>query len=218
MDDEELTEKDRPAIVVAVKPALKPPTTSDAATKNTKKKTTTLQWDEAKIAEHNVLRGTRMKIDEPDTPFHYDEAAEETEPDEDADDQHHHPESWHTTSEHTATATTPRTSTSNSSTSNTMTNTAGTALNLELLTHKLEVYEAVKEHVESTTRPDNREEAADRTHQADHERQRQELKKLEFAERRKRHYNEFEAVRRLRALQQEEDDDDEDDDDEDDEE
>jgi len=218
MDDEELTEKDRPAIMVAIKPALKTSTTaSDDATTKNMKKTTTLQWDEAKIAEHNVLRGTRMKIDEPDTPFHYDEAAE-TAPDEDAEaDDQHHPKSWHTTSEPTVTATTPRTSTCNSNSSTNHNMNTGTALNLELLTHKLEAYEAVKDQLESTTRPANREEAAGLTHQEDHERQRQELKKLEFAERRKRHYNEFEAVRRLRALQHEEDDDDDDEDEEDDE-
>jgi len=30
-----------------------------------------ITWDEAVIAEHDKLRGTRMKIDEPDTPFAY---------------------------------------------------------------------------------------------------------------------------------------------------
>mmetsp|Transcript_23653 Transcript_23653/g.27775 ORF Transcript_23653/g.27775 Transcript_23653/m.27775 type:complete len:159 (-) Transcript_23653:236-712(-) len=30
-------------------------------------------WDEEVIAEHDKLRGTRMKIDEPDTPFAYDD-------------------------------------------------------------------------------------------------------------------------------------------------
>lgn len=28
-------------------------------------------WDEETIAEHNLLRGTRQKIDEPNTPYHY---------------------------------------------------------------------------------------------------------------------------------------------------
>ncbi|GBG33214.1 Hypothetical Protein FCC1311_094382 [Hondaea fermentalgiana] len=31
-----------------------------------------VRWDEATIAEHDKLRGTRQKIDEPDTPFHRD--------------------------------------------------------------------------------------------------------------------------------------------------
>lgn len=36
-----------------------------------------LQWDEEAIDEHNLLRGTRMKIDEPNTPYtHYDSGAE----------------------------------------------------------------------------------------------------------------------------------------------
>jgi len=36
-----------------------------------------LKWDEAKIEEHDKLRGTRMKIDEPNTPYHnYDSGSE----------------------------------------------------------------------------------------------------------------------------------------------
>jgi protein phosphatase inhibitor 2 len=54
-----------------VKPALK----KHAGKKKSKKKD--LKWDEAKIAEHDELRGTRMKIDEPNTPFaHYDSGSE----------------------------------------------------------------------------------------------------------------------------------------------
>lgn len=42
-----------------------------------KKKNRTLKWDEAKIEEHDKLRGTRMKIEEPNTPFaHYDSGSE----------------------------------------------------------------------------------------------------------------------------------------------
>lgn len=35
------------------------------------KKKAVLTWDEHQIEEHDQLRGTRMKIDEPDTPFAY---------------------------------------------------------------------------------------------------------------------------------------------------
>lgn len=36
-----------------------------------------LKWDEAAIEEHDLLRGTRMKIEEPNTPYtHYDSGAE----------------------------------------------------------------------------------------------------------------------------------------------
>jgi hypothetical protein len=37
-----------------------------------------IRWDEETILEHDKLRGTRMKIDEPNTPFaHHPAAAEE---------------------------------------------------------------------------------------------------------------------------------------------
>ena len=35
-----------------------------------------IQWDEETIKEHDKERGTRMKIDEPKTPFHYLDEAE----------------------------------------------------------------------------------------------------------------------------------------------
>ena len=55
-----------------VKPAL-----VDANTKKKSKKPC-LKWDEAKIQEHDLLRGTRMKIDEPDTPYHHYDSGSET--------------------------------------------------------------------------------------------------------------------------------------------
>jgi protein phosphatase inhibitor 2 len=59
-----------------VKPALKSGHTSDDERKHKKKKD--LKWDEAKILEHDQLRGTRMKIEEPNTPYHhnYDSGSE----------------------------------------------------------------------------------------------------------------------------------------------
>merc|ERR1712154_116556 len=38
-----------------------------------KKNIVHLTWDEHAIEEHDQLRGTRMKIDEPNTPFAYDQ-------------------------------------------------------------------------------------------------------------------------------------------------
>ena len=43
-----------------------------------RKKKAGLKWDEAKIQEHDLLRGTRMKIDEPDTPYHQYDSGSET--------------------------------------------------------------------------------------------------------------------------------------------
>mmetsp|Transcript_40169 Transcript_40169/g.40971 ORF Transcript_40169/g.40971 Transcript_40169/m.40971 type:complete len:191 (-) Transcript_40169:40-612(-) len=39
--------------------------------KSPQKKPTKIKWDEEVISEHNKLRGTRQKIDEPPTPFRY---------------------------------------------------------------------------------------------------------------------------------------------------
>ena len=51
----------------------------DQETKKTrKKKKGGLKWDEDKIKEHDKLRGTRMKIDEPDTPYHQYDSGSET--------------------------------------------------------------------------------------------------------------------------------------------
>jgi protein phosphatase inhibitor 2 len=54
---------------IVVKPALK---------KKPSEKKKDLKWDEAKILEHDQLRGTRMKIEEPNTPYHhnYDSGSE----------------------------------------------------------------------------------------------------------------------------------------------
>lgn len=38
-----------------------------------------VKWDEETIAEHDLLRGTRMKIEEPNTPYHYYAAEEDAE-------------------------------------------------------------------------------------------------------------------------------------------
>ena len=55
----------------AAKPALK----KEPVLSPTEKKH--LKWDEKAIEEHDLLRGTRMKIDEPNTPYtHYDSGGE----------------------------------------------------------------------------------------------------------------------------------------------
>jgi protein phosphatase inhibitor 2 len=55
-----------------VKPALK-----KKSPRSEPKSKKALIWDEVAIAEHDLLRGTRMKIDEPNTPYiHYDSGQE----------------------------------------------------------------------------------------------------------------------------------------------
>lgn len=58
---------------IKVKPAL-----VNGKNKQARKKKAGLKWDEAKIQEHDLLRGTRMKIDEPDTPYHQYDSGSET--------------------------------------------------------------------------------------------------------------------------------------------
>jgi len=46
-------------------------TSNTAAKKKGVKKKKALTWDEHAIEEHDLLRGSRMQIDEPNTPYHY---------------------------------------------------------------------------------------------------------------------------------------------------
>ena len=59
----------------AAKPALKKETVQQQQHGSADKKH--LKWDEKAIEEHDLLRGTRMKIEEPNTPYtHYDSGGE----------------------------------------------------------------------------------------------------------------------------------------------
>ena len=44
------------------------------------KRVTSIQWDEETIAEHDKERGTRQKIDEPPTPYNYDQGQDPEDP------------------------------------------------------------------------------------------------------------------------------------------
>lgn len=67
-DDEDYGDRKPSATIspsgAAVKPALKSVSKSASSPKS-------LKWDEPTIEEHDQLRGTRMKIDEPNTPYQY---------------------------------------------------------------------------------------------------------------------------------------------------
>jgi protein phosphatase inhibitor 2 len=158
--------------------------------KKKSKKNRTLKWDEDKIKEHDQLRGTRMKIDEPNTPFaHYDSGSE--------------------------------TDGSFSSLKGQMKSgdtQANQAISWDTLTNKLEAHAAVKDQVYPPSSPsasssrgnvttDDEGSLGGGDHHQQHqlseenqkrEAQKAELKRLEFQELRKRHYNEMEVVRRFR--------------------
>mmetsp|Transcript_3833 Transcript_3833/g.5055 ORF Transcript_3833/g.5055 Transcript_3833/m.5055 type:complete len:201 (-) Transcript_3833:45-647(-) len=128
-----------------------------------------LKWDEHAIEEHDKLRGTRMKIDEPNTPYaNYDSGAE-------SDDSR-------------------RTKSPNQN---------RVTLSWDVLQTKLDSVAAVRAQFPSS--PSSH---ADTEHDTDvEEDQKKEMRKMEFQEHRKRHYNEMEAVRRFRTEQSDDKDD-----------
>ena len=136
-----------------VKPALKKKN-SDRKPKKA------LKWDEVAIEEHDQLRGTRMKIEEPNTPYvHYDSGQES--------DDSRRPKSPITQK---------------------------TALSWDTLQTRLDSVAAVRDAYPSS--PSSH--GGDEHHPNADEEKRQEMRKLEFKEHRKRHYNEMELVKKFR--------------------
>jgi protein phosphatase inhibitor 2 len=202
---------------VPVKPALKKTGTSLAQRKSAAaaaNESETLTWDEAVIEEHDLLRGTRMKIEEPKTPFHY-----EKEEDEEEEYHHHH---HHHRNENDLE---PGSSTAGRSTIGTNefgSPSAGSAsgsgsgsglgdLQWDHLERKLHSVAAVREAYPHRHQHDEEEDksggAGAGAPLTDEER-----KALEFKEHRKRHYNEMELVRQFRAQQAAHDDEDDEED------
>jgi protein phosphatase inhibitor 2 len=184
------TASPKPATTVAVKPALKhsdddedvemkhSPSNNHSPRKKhgKKKKGVHLKWDEAKIKEHDQLRGTRMKIEEPNTPYnHYYDSGSET--DGSMSSAKHNRKRGE--------------------------NDSSTQISWDALTNKLEAHAAAKEAYPSSPSSRGAEEEED---DEDREKGREkELKKLEFKEHRKRHYNEMELVRKFRQEHPDED-------------
>mmetsp|Transcript_16014 Transcript_16014/g.34648 ORF Transcript_16014/g.34648 Transcript_16014/m.34648 type:complete len:186 (-) Transcript_16014:1210-1767(-) len=82
-----------PATTGKVNPILKKdphqPSSPSAAAQGDGAEKRHIVWDEHAIEEHDLLRGTRMKIDEPNTPYtHYDHHS-----DEESNSSGHHPRS-----------------------------------------------------------------------------------------------------------------------------
>lgn len=140
-----------------VKPALKKNKKSSGKPKKA------LKWDEEVIEEHDLLRGTRMKIDEPDTPYtHYDSGQE-------SDGSYH-------------SQTQPKSPINQKN-----------ALSWDTLQNKLDSVAAVRDAYPSSPSSHGGEQS-----DTEEERKREEMRKLEFKDHRKRHYNEMELVRKFR--------------------
>jgi protein phosphatase inhibitor 2 len=139
-----------------VKPALKKEVKHRSTSKDRH-----LKWDEQVIEEHDLLRGSRMKIDEPNTPYtYYDSGAE-------SDDS--------------------RRSKSPANQKQT--------LSWDNLQTRLDSVAAVREQFPPSPSSSHAETEPSDAEGAD---PKSEMRKLEFKEHRKRHYNEMELVRQFR--------------------
>ena len=134
-----------------------------------------LKWDEKAIEEHDLLRGTRMKIDEPNTPFaQYDSGAES-----DGSGRPKSPAQQKVT------------------------------LSWDVLQTKLDSVAAVRMAYPSSPSSSH---AGETDHSDVEEERKKEVRRLEFREHRKRHYNEMEVVWRFRQEHQDDEEEEDDDD------
>eukprot|EP01082_Thalassiosira_pseudonana_P014443 g13075.t1 g13075 contig7:824696-825681(-) len=183
---------------VRVKPVLKHPeaassTKSNAAmldnegsggAKTTGEEKKHLTWDEHAIEEHDLLRGTRMKIDEPNTPYtHYDHHSE----DEASTSSGQHPRSPDENSKHLP-----------------------PAIAWNALESKLQAVADKRDACPLSPAPSRDSNMSDSEgEEAVKRRKKKEMEhKKEFETHRKKHYNEAEAMKRWKMEHQNDDDED----------
>jgi protein phosphatase inhibitor 2 len=174
--DGESTDDDRKPAAIDMNASIPPSNTATGGSSNVKpalkkevkhrstSKDRHLKWDEQVIEEHDLLRGSRMKIDEPNTPYtYYDSGAE-------SDDS--------------------RRSKSPANQKQT--------LSWDNLQTRLDSVAAVREQFPPSPSSSHAETEPSDTEGATTTDPKSEMRKLEFKEHRKRHYNEMELVRQFR--------------------
>lgn len=130
-----------------------------------------IHWDEETIAEHNKLRGTRQKIDEPKTPYHtgydYHSASSEDE---------------------LSTINKNNSKVENNVENNVDENKNEKSIDLDLITKKTNLIFEKQQKLDFST--SNEEEEEDKE---------ESLKKKEFANKRKSHYDEFKKMKQFQS-------------------
>lgn len=151
--------------------------------KKKKKDKKALTWDEHAIEEHDQLRGTRMKIDEPNTPYHFESHSQSD----------NESESSFRSRENS--------STPSGINWNHLENKLGAVAAAREIYPSSPSASSVEGGLGSGSGPDS---------DIELDKKREKVKKHEFELHRKAHYNEFEAVRRWRAEHTDDEDEDED--------
>lgn len=161
--------------------------------KKSKKEKKALTWDEHAIEEHDLLRGTRMKIDEPNTPYHFEHSQSHSDNESESSFR----------------------SNANSVSSVTAGQQDQSAINWNHLQNKLGAVAAAREICPPSPSASSVEGGFGNSSGPDSdvegEKKKRTMKKKEFDLHRKSHYNEMEALKRWRSNCQDDDDDDDDD-------
>ncbi|CEM37449.1 unnamed protein product [Vitrella brassicaformis CCMP3155] len=160
-----------------------------------------ISWDEVTIAEHDKERGTRMKIEEPDTPYHQG-----------ADSGHDTPQAMEEDVVMQDGAGPPAIPLRNAqSLPSVMQQNSRTAVSPDELINKLVAHKARKEAERAARGGESGDSSCEPSPAVGPRSGEEEKKKKAFADKRKGHYNEFQLLRQMREagkLEDEEDDDD----------
>jgi protein phosphatase inhibitor 2 len=155
-----------------------------------KKQSKHLKWDEQAIEEHDLLRGTRMKIDEPNTPYTYysDSGAE-------SDDSKRQHQKSPANQKHTISW-------------DSLQNRLDSVANVQQAQQAQQAAQQQQYPSSPTSSYGGAETDASESGETAVDDHKKEMRKLEFQDHRKRHYNEFQMIQKFRQEHPDDDDDD----------